>query len=55
MVGGGGEVAGSQTQITWSCPAGYAGGAQCDGAYTIGAMMEVAVVVVLAVVAGGED
>jgi len=30
------QLLASQTETTWNCPAGYAGPAQCDGAYTIG-------------------
>merc|ERR1712129_508040 len=30
------QLLASQTQTTWNCPAGYAGPAQCSGAYTIG-------------------
>merc|ERR1712194_551116 len=30
------QLLASQTETTWSCPAGYAGPAQCSGAYTIG-------------------
>merc|ERR1712190_640770 len=30
------ELLASQTETTWNCPAGYAGPAQCSGAYAIG-------------------
>merc|ERR1712161_46697 len=30
------ELLASQTETTWNCPAGYAGPAQCRGAYRIG-------------------